>query len=215
MQAAQSAESTVAQSTAVIEATRLAKYSLTAVIAAMQGNNPLPNPDIIARNHKSWMETTKQMGVTKKLSKCPHPAKDSGLTVRSIGIVKGKRCCIHNDPYAGGERSGKRVRPDAPSPANAPPPQLLSPPPGSHFWVPRSLRKHAQLFLLPLLLPGSHLWALQSLCKRMHLHIPPPTLPRSRLWAPNLPCFCKHSSSMGWRPWSSLPCPHNSQLHNC
>jgi len=71
-QATQSTELTVAQSQAVIEATCLAKYSLTAAIAAMQGNNPLPNLDIIARNHKSWTETAKQMGITKKLSKCPH-----------------------------------------------------------------------------------------------------------------------------------------------
>jgi hypothetical protein len=127
-QAAQSAESTAAHSTAVIEAARSAKYSLTAAIAATQGNNPLPNPDIIARNHKSWTETAKQMGVTKKSSKRPHPAEDSGLTARSIGVVKGKRRCIHNDPYAGGERSGKRARPDAPSPANAPPPTVESTP---------------------------------------------------------------------------------------
>jgi hypothetical protein len=79
-QATQSAESTVAQSQAVIEAAHSAKYSLTAVIVATQGNNPLPNLDIIARNHKSWTETTKQMGVTKKLSKRLHPAEDSGIT---------------------------------------------------------------------------------------------------------------------------------------
>jgi hypothetical protein len=46
-QAAQSTESTVAQSDVVIEAAHLAKYSLTAAIAAMQGNNALPNPDVI------------------------------------------------------------------------------------------------------------------------------------------------------------------------
>ena len=128
MQAAQSAELTAAQSTAVIEATCSAKYSLMAAIAATQGNNPLPNLDIIAQNHKSWMETTKQMGVTKKSSKRPHPAKDSGLTAQSIGVVKGKRCCIHNDPYTGGGQSGKRARPDAPSPANVPPPTVESTP---------------------------------------------------------------------------------------
>ncbi len=48
MQATQSAESTVAQSDAVIEAARLAKYSLMAAIVAMQGNNALPNPNVIA-----------------------------------------------------------------------------------------------------------------------------------------------------------------------
>jgi hypothetical protein len=127
-QAAQSAESTAAQSQAVIEAARSAKYSLTAAIAATQGNNPLPNPDIIARNHKSWTETAKQMGITKKSSKRPHPAEDSGITARSIGVVKGKRRCIHNDPYARGERSGKHAKPDAPSTANAPPPTIKSTP---------------------------------------------------------------------------------------
>jgi hypothetical protein len=100
-QAAQSAESTAAQSDAVIEAARSAKYSLTAAIAATQVNNALPNPDVIPRNHKSWMETAKQMGVTK--SKRPHPAEDSRLTAQSIGVVKGKHHRIYNDPYAGGE----------------------------------------------------------------------------------------------------------------
>jgi hypothetical protein len=121
MQAAQFAESTAAQSTAVIEAARLAKYSLSAAIAAMQGNAPLPNPDVIAQDHKSWTETAKQMGITKKSSNRPRPAEESGLTARSIGIVKGKHHYIHNDPYAGGERSGKRVKPDAPSTANTAP----------------------------------------------------------------------------------------------
>ena len=84
------AESTVAQSTAVIKGACAAKFSLVAVITATQGNAPLPNPDVIAQNHKSWTETTKQMGVAKK-SKRVAPAKDSGLTARSIGVVKGKR----------------------------------------------------------------------------------------------------------------------------
>ncbi len=55
MQAVQFAESTAAQSTAVIEAACSAKYSLSAAITAMQGNAPLPNLDVIARNHKSWI----------------------------------------------------------------------------------------------------------------------------------------------------------------
>ena len=114
------AESTAAQSTAAIEGARAAKFSLVAAIVATQGNAPLPNPDVIARNHKSWTETAKQMGIAKK-SKRMAPAEDSGLTARSIGIVKGKRRQIHNDPYAGGERSGKCTKPDALSTANAPP----------------------------------------------------------------------------------------------
>jgi hypothetical protein len=102
-QATQCTESAAAQSMAVIEATRSAKYSLTAAITAMQGNAPLPNPNVIARNHKLWMETTKQMGATKKLTKRAHPTKDARLTAWCIGIVKGKRRRIHNDPYARGE----------------------------------------------------------------------------------------------------------------
>jgi hypothetical protein len=58
----------------------------------------------------------------------PHPAKDSGIIAWSIGIVKGKRHCIHNDPYAGGERSGKCAKPDTPSTANAAPPTVESTP---------------------------------------------------------------------------------------
>jgi hypothetical protein len=126
MQATQSAESTVAQSDVVIEAAHSAKYSLTAAIVAMQGNTALPNLDVIARNHKLWMETAKQMGATK--SKRLHPAEDSGLTAWCIGVVKGKRRCIHNDPYAGEERSGKHVKRKAPSPANAAPPTVESTP---------------------------------------------------------------------------------------
>jgi hypothetical protein len=128
MQAAQFAESTAAQSTAAIEATCLAKYSLSAAIAAMQSNTPLPNLDVIARNHNSWMETTKQMGITNKLSNRPHPAEESRLTARCIGIVKGKHRHIHNDPYAEGERSGKCTKPDALSTANAAPPTVKSTP---------------------------------------------------------------------------------------
>ena len=127
MQAVQCAESAAVQSTAVIEAACSTKYSLTAVIAAMQGNAPLPNLDVIAWNHKSWTETTKQMGITKKSSNHPCPAKESGLTAQSIGVVKGKCCHIHNDPYTGGERSGKHVKPDAPSTANVAPPIKSTP----------------------------------------------------------------------------------------
>ena len=83
-QAAQFDESTAAQSTAAIEAARSAKYSLSAAIAATQGNAPLPNPDVIARNHNSWTETAKQMGVTNKSSNRPRPAEESGLTARCI-----------------------------------------------------------------------------------------------------------------------------------
>ena len=32
---------------------------------------------------------------------------------QSIGAAKGKRRRVHEDPYAGGKRSGKRAKPDA------------------------------------------------------------------------------------------------------
>jgi hypothetical protein len=123
---------------AVIEAFRSAKYSLTTAIASMEGRNALPEKDVIAPNQKSWPETANRMGARKN----PRPRclpGECGLTERSIGAIKGKRKHLHNDPYAGGERSGKRAKrdalsqaanararapafPDAPSPdARAPP----------------------------------------------------------------------------------------------
>ena len=51
------------------------------------------------------------MGV--KRSPRKHLPEERGLTDRSIGASKGKRVCIHTDPYGGGERSGKRAKPDA------------------------------------------------------------------------------------------------------
>jgi hypothetical protein len=174
-QAAQSAESTAAQSDVVIEAARSAKYSLTAVIVAIQGNTALPNSDVIAWNHKLWTETAKQMGVVTK-SKRPCPAKDSRLTAWCISIVKGKCHHIHNDPYARGERSGKHTKSNAPSPANAAPPPPSSPLLVSHIWVP-------QPFLPPPLFLGLCLQAFQSLHKWTHLRLPPPVFLELHLWA--------------------------------
>jgi hypothetical protein len=182
-QAAQFAKSMVAQSTAVIEAARSAKYSLSAVITATQGNAPLPNPDVIAWNHKSWMETTKQMGFTKKSSNRPRPAKESGLTAQSISVVK-----------------GKHVKSDAPSTVNAAPPRQV------HSWYHTS-GSHDCASPPPVLL-GSCLWALQSLRKWTHLRLPPLALPGSCLRALHSPHFWKHSLSMLQHPRSSLPHLH-------
>jgi hypothetical protein len=120
---------------AVIEAFRSAKYSLTTAIASLDGRSALPEKDVIAPNQRSWPETAERMGAKKAPKRC-HPD-ERGLTERSLGAVKGKRKRLHNDPYAGGERSGKRAKRDAlsqaaanarvpaPSPLNAPP----APPP--------------------------------------------------------------------------------------
>ena len=106
---------------AIIEAFRSAKYSLTTAIGSLDGKAALPEKENIAPNQKSWPETAERMGA-KKIPRCPCLADEHGLTERSIGAVKGKRKHIHNDPYAGGERSGKRAKPDAraraPSPLN-------------------------------------------------------------------------------------------------
>ena len=98
---------------AVIEAFQSAKYSLTTVIASMEGKGVLPEKDVIAPNQKSWPETAKCMGA-KKDPRCRCLSDEIGLTEYSLGAIKGKQKCLHNDyPYAGGERSGKRAKSDA------------------------------------------------------------------------------------------------------
>jgi hypothetical protein len=62
-------------------------------------------------NQKSWTETAVWMGV-KKAPKRKRLPEESGLTKHSISIAKGKKVWIYNDPYTGGERSGKCAKPD-------------------------------------------------------------------------------------------------------
>jgi hypothetical protein len=133
---------------AVVEAFRAAKYSLTSAIASFNGKGALPEKDVIAPNQKSWSETAERMGA-KKVPKRRCLPGERGLTERSIGIVKGKRKRLHNDPYAGGERSGKRAKSDAlsqaanararahaPSPSAPPPPPNVPSPPARPPHVP-------------------------------------------------------------------------------
>jgi hypothetical protein len=101
-------------SSAILEATHSAKYML---MAAMAGLNTLPEKDIIVPNQKSWMETAKRMGVKHRAPKRKCLPKERGMTVQSIGVAKGKCHLVHSDLYAGGERSGKRAKPDATSTA--------------------------------------------------------------------------------------------------
>jgi hypothetical protein len=99
---------------AVLEAIRSAKYSLTAAIAssATEGTSTLPDKENIAPNQKSgWGETATRMGA-KRAPKRKCPPEERGLTERAIGVANGKRR-RNSDPYAGGERSGKRAKPDA------------------------------------------------------------------------------------------------------
>ena len=49
---------------------------------------------------------------TRNAPRCQCLPDEQGLTERSVGAIKGKRKRLHEDPYAGGERSGKRAKPD-------------------------------------------------------------------------------------------------------
>ena len=116
----------------VIEAFQSANYSLVTAIASMEGNSALLEKDVIAPNQKSWPETAQRMG-TKKVPKPWCLPEEHGLTECSIGVVKGKHKHLHNDPYAGGERSGKCAKPDAVSRAacHVPTPSPVAPSPAT------------------------------------------------------------------------------------
>ena len=49
----------------VMEAFRLANYSLATAIALMKGNSTLPKKDVIVPNQKFWPETAQHMGIKK------------------------------------------------------------------------------------------------------------------------------------------------------
>ncbi len=104
-------------SSAVLEAARLAKYTLTVAIASIQGSNALLEKDVVAPNQKSWTETAKRMGIKHGTPKRKCLPEERGITAQSIGTAKGKRRRVHSDPYTWGERSGKRAKPDATSAA--------------------------------------------------------------------------------------------------
>ena len=97
---------------AVLEAARSAKYGLMAAISSTHESGALPDKDNIAPNQKTWTETAARMGV-KGAPKRKRLPEERGLTERCIGATKGKRRRVHSDPYARGERSGKRAKPDA------------------------------------------------------------------------------------------------------
>ena len=97
---------------AVIEAFWSVKYSLATAIASMEGERALPEKDVIVPNQRSWPETAKHMG-TRNAPRRRCLPDEQGLTECSVGAVKGKHKRLHEDPYAGGERSGKRAKPDA------------------------------------------------------------------------------------------------------
>jgi len=100
-----------------VEALESVKFSLNAAIRLANGARALPEKDDFNPNQKTWAETAKHMGVQKV------PRRKPGLvggntTERCIGATKGKRR-KYSDPYAAGERSGKRAKPDVVSAAAA------------------------------------------------------------------------------------------------
>jgi hypothetical protein len=110
-----SASMNISQSShaALIDAARSFKYSLTAAIASTEGTSALPDKENIAPNQKSgWGETARLMGVKRAPRRKCLP-EERGMTERAVSAVNRKRSRIDSDPYAGGERSGKRAKPDA------------------------------------------------------------------------------------------------------
>jgi len=75
----------------------------------------LPKKDNFNPNQKTWAETAERMGAQKAPRWKPSPS-GGNITEQCIGAVKGK-CRKYSDPYAAGERSGKRAKPDAVSAA--------------------------------------------------------------------------------------------------
>ena len=98
-----------------LEALKSVKCGLKAAIALANGSRAFPEKDDFHPNQKTWAETAARMGVQKAPKRKPGPVGGS-TTEQCIGAVKGKRR-KYSDPYAVGERSGKRAKPDAVSAA--------------------------------------------------------------------------------------------------
>jgi len=91
------------------------KYSLKTAIASANRSWALPEKDCFNANQKTWAKTAERMGIGKG-PKCKSPV-GGNTNTECIGPVKGKCSHKYSDPYAGGERSGKRAKPDAVSAA--------------------------------------------------------------------------------------------------
>ena len=100
-----------------LQALRSVKHSLNTAIASATGCQPLPQRDNFNPTEKIWPITLRTMGARKSPKQKPGPA-IGNTTEQSIGAIKGKH---HNDsdpdPYAAGERLGKRAKPNAVSAA--------------------------------------------------------------------------------------------------
>jgi len=98
-----------------LEALKTVKHSLKAVITLANRSQALPEKDNFNPNQKTWAKTAERMGARKAPRRKPGPS-SGNITEQCIGAVKGKRR-KYSDPYAVGERSGKRAKPDAVSAA--------------------------------------------------------------------------------------------------
>ena len=108
------------------------KYSLKAAVASADGSRALPEKDVFNPNQKTWAETAERMGVRKASKRKQRPVGGDTNTERCIGAVKGKRTRKISDPYAGGERSGKRAKPDAVSAVANEQARTVAPTPAVH-----------------------------------------------------------------------------------
>jgi len=88
------------------------KCSLKTAIALANGSRALPEKDVFNANQKTWAKTAERMGQPRKASKRTHGPVGGNMATERIGHAKGKRSCKYTDPYAGGERSDKRAKPD-------------------------------------------------------------------------------------------------------
>ena len=78
-----------------------------------KGTSAFPNKEILAPNQKSgWDETATCMGI-KSAPKRKCLPEERGLTEQAISVANQKCRHANSDPYAGGEHSGKRAKPDA------------------------------------------------------------------------------------------------------
>ena len=104
------------KSTLDLNTLRSVKYSLKMAIASTKGSRALLEKDIFEPNQNTWMETAERMGVQNAPKRKRLP-ENQGISEWSIGSRKGKHTRIHNDPYAGGERSGRCAKPNVVSAA--------------------------------------------------------------------------------------------------
>ena len=94
-----------------LKALKSVKHSLNAAIASANRSQALPKKDDFNANQKTWAKTAKCMGV-QKAPKWKPGLVGGNTTEQCISPVKGKHY-KYSDPYAIGERSGKRAKPDA------------------------------------------------------------------------------------------------------